>query len=246
MPPKRVRFRAPNQAEEVLKIAEVAAMHSGRGNAGRAGRRRIDPGALIIEEEKRLVPAVIELWYVDRAAHRAAELVLMIGGARRAGLVCEVVVGVKRRVANVLPKVSMQDVGPRLDRGIHDPTRGMAEFRAEVARLQFEFLDGVRRRHDRRIAVVPAGSRDGTGAVNLDVVVNAIETKIVLRPIDAGNIELGVIRASRRAVPAASNPSVVQSLLWSGRLLTCSSVTVWPTDASAVCSRGAPAVTVTC
>src|ERR1700691_3911848 len=71
----------------------------------------------------------------------------------------------------------------------------MAEFRAEVARLQFEFLDSIRWRYELCVSVVAAGSRDIPTAINLYVVVDSIEAEVVLRPISAIHVELGVARS---------------------------------------------------
>ena len=75
----------------------------------------------------------------------------------------------------------------------------MAEFSVEVAGLQFEFLDGIRRWHDGRIPVVPAGSLDVAAAINLDVVIDPIKAKVILRQIYAHHVELRVAGASRGA-----------------------------------------------
>lgn len=66
----------------------------------------------------------------------------------------------------------------------------MAEFCIKVAILDLEFLDRVGRRNDGRI------STGVVAAVDFDVVVNSVQTKIVLPDVDAVNGKIGAFGAA--------------------------------------------------
>ena len=140
-------------------------------------RLRQDVAAsLVVEEPEDLVFAIQHVRDENRAPGREAEEVLVIGGngLGNAIQVIEEIVGVQIVVAHVLPQVAVQAVGARFDGRIDDAAGGVAEFGVEIAALQREFLDGVRRRND-------GGIGPGVvAAIELDVVVNAVEAEIVL------------------------------------------------------------------
>ena len=84
----------------------------------------------------------------------------------------------------------MKLVRARLDRGVYNAAGRVAELRGEVAALQPEFLNGVRRWSDRRIAA------HRRAAIKLDVVVDAVKEEVVLPQVHAVDGEKGAVRGA--------------------------------------------------
>src|ERR1700728_882626 len=104
-----------------------------------------------------------------RSADGSSEQVLAI--FRNGMATVEEVVGIEGVVAEILPKVAMQAVGSGLHCRIDDAAGRMPELGVEVAVLDLEFFYSIGRRNNRRV-------RAGVvAAVELDVVVDAVETK---------------------------------------------------------------------
>ncbi len=85
-------------------------------------------------------------------------------------------------------------------RRVDDAAGGVPKFGVEVAALQREFLDGIGRRHD-------GGVGPGiVAAIDLDIVVNAVQAEIVLPFVDAIHPEISRLRAAcvGGAVPAST------------------------------------------
>ena len=147
---------------EKSPLRSAARRHVRDRAAGRCGLAR----ALVIGEEEGLVVD-------DRAAGRAAELVLVERRARQAGRIGEEVVGVEIVVAQKLEDRAVKLIGAALDGGVDHRAGGVAELGGEVVGLDLELLYRVDR-GDYRDAVASdgAGVRDG-------VVVDAIERDFV-------------------------------------------------------------------
>ena len=112
----------------------------------------------------------------------------------------EEIIRVQIVVAHVLPQVAVHAIGAGFERRVDDAAGGVSEFGVEVAALQREFLNGVRRRDN-------GGVGPGiVAAVELDIVVNAVEAEIVLPFVDAIHPEISRRRAAcvGGAVPATT------------------------------------------
>ncbi len=121
-------------------MAEVSAAHS-RGGQRDEVACRVDHVAvyLIVEEEERLVVAVVELGNPDWAAYGAAKVVL---AAARVGI-GERPVRVQRFVGQVLIPGAMELIGAGAGSEVVEPASSLAEFRGKVAGLQGELLDHI-------------------------------------------------------------------------------------------------------
>src|SRR6266550_3595476 len=82
----------------------------------------------------------------SRPAGRSAKLILPQRALADFASVYKVEIsGIQLVVAQEFPSASMQLVGTRFDRSIQDRPSSTAKFRAEVAGLYFELLNGIRR-----------------------------------------------------------------------------------------------------
>src|ERR1035438_2983258 len=95
--------------------------------------------AFVVPEEKSLVLA-------DGSADREAELILAVLSLGNAARVLEEVCGIQGVVAQELPDVAMEFVGPGFNGRIQDGASGSAGLRTVVVRLHLEFRNGVNRR----------------------------------------------------------------------------------------------------
>ena len=120
--------------------------------------------ALVGAEEERLVAE-------DRAADRGPELVERLRRRDRR----EVVAGVQRVAAEVLPDAAAQIVGARARLHVDHRAVAAAELGGEVQGLDLHLLDRLQRRHDRRLAGVV---RVGVHRPVEDVVVAAIAVAV--------------------------------------------------------------------
>ena len=108
------------------------------------------------------------------------------------------IIGVQIVVAHVLPSVTVHCIGAGFERRVDDAAGGVAKLGVEVAALQREFLDGIRRRYD-------GGVGPGiVAAIELDVVVDAVEAEIVLPFVDAIHPEISRRRAACVGGPVAA------------------------------------------
>ena len=138
-------------------------------------------GALVGAEEERPVAE-------DRSAQRGAELVERLRRRDRR----EVVAGVQRIAAEVLPGAAAQHVGARARLHVDHRPVAAAELGGEVQGLDLHLLDRFQRRHDRRLAGVV---RVGVHRPVEDVVVAAIAVAVDRDHRRAG--QLGRIRGAR-------------------------------------------------
>ena len=170
---RQVRHRVVDDAIELGKIARA---HLRRRHRRQVRRALVDVVALVVEEVERLV-------LDDRAADRAAVLVLAEVGLRPAGEIVEVVVLVELRVAQELEAAPVHGVGARLDLQVHDAAQRAAELGRVGAGLQLELVERV-----------DAGKQDHRLQPGL-VVVHAVEHVVVVaRPLAVG-------RERRRRAP---------------------------------------------
>src|SRR4030095_14529313 len=86
----------------------------------------------------------------------------------------EVIGGVQFVVSEKFPERTVEAVRPRLNRGVKNSRARTTELRAEVRRLDFEFLDGIHRRQNDEIRTVQ--EVNGVG-----IVVDSVEHVVVLR-----------------------------------------------------------------
>src|SRR5262249_40510758 len=188
--------RSALERDEIGKIGKATGALRLRGHRG-AGRYGLaNPGSFVIEEPEGLVS-------LERAARRAAELILLECAA---GLVVRVLEE-SRRIEFVVPQKlpcrAVQLVGARLERRIEDGAPRASELRAERIGLQFEFADRV---HGRLYDIRGTAQKIDVIAV----VVDAIEQEVVLRGaravrgepacgVEAAGFRLGMRDAGREA-----------------------------------------------
>jgi hypothetical protein len=96
-------------------------------------------------------------------------------------LIGEVIVGVQDVVPQELPQGAVERVGAGADHGVDDAADGMAKFGVEVAVLQLELLDSIRR--GRHIDITVGRAR---ATIDFDVIVDTVQAKIGLP--DAGTL----------------------------------------------------------
>ena len=114
--------------DEVLQIAEAAAVHACGRNSADCLRWSHDARALIIEEEEGLVSSIVELRNEHWPTDRSAKLVLTILGLRLTLLLGEVVVCVEGVVADVLPDIAVKLIGSGTDDRVDDAAGRVSEF----------------------------------------------------------------------------------------------------------------------
>ena len=127
--------------DDAGQLGEVPLAHAHRGHGREVGLGRGQPQALVVREDERLV-------LDDRAADRAAELVLREVALRPSRAVVEPVVGVEGIVAQELEDAAVELVRPRLDLEADDAAQRLAELGRVGARLELELLESVRARED--------------------------------------------------------------------------------------------------
>src|SRR6202012_5402664 len=96
-----------------------------------------------------------------------------------------------RIVAEIFPKIAVELIGSGLDRRIDDASGGMPKLCAKVPALEFELLDLIRWRSDGGVAAHRGA------AIDFNVVVDAVETKVVLPEVDAVHRKMGVVGGAR-------------------------------------------------
>ena len=173
---KRVGCGSASVGDQVLQIREPAVYHVRCGNCACTGGWLHEPKPFIVEEPEGSVSSVVDPRYGYRAADRPAKLILAIFGFWDVAV--EIEICIEQIVAEILPQVSMDAVGSGLYRCIDYAPCRVTEFRTVVAALDFEFLDCVRRGNDGRVSV------QRSPAIHLDVVVDPIESEVILPEID--------------------------------------------------------------
>ena len=115
-----------------------------------------------IQEEERLVAAVVHFRRQDRTAHRESELIAAEGRFRSAIPVVGPPIGIQLVIAEKLVKTAMQVVGAGSRSHRQDPAAGAAEFAREVVRNHLE----LRHRLEwRRVLDVVGGAVAGLGPI---------------------------------------------------------------------------------
>ena len=122
--------------DDAGQLGEIARPHGHRRHGGEEGLPQPLAVPLVVGEEERPVPE-------QRAAERAAELVLLEVRLGAAGAVVEEVVGVERVVAVELEAAAVRDVGARLDLQVHDAAERAAELGRVGRGLQLELVERV-------------------------------------------------------------------------------------------------------
>src|SRR5580658_6556191 len=143
---------------------------------------------------------------VHRAAYRSAKLVLVVRGARDSGLVRKIIVGIENCVAYVFPQVPVPMIRSRFEGGIDDSAGRVTKFCAEVTGLEFELLDRSGGRKNGRDGVCTSWPHYAAAAVDLLIVVNAIQPNIVLNEVLAHHAEVGIIRSQSGGCPGRQHP----------------------------------------
>src|SRR6185369_1296188 len=168
--------------------AQIAIELRRRGNKERSVRCLVVAESLIGKEEKRLVPAVVELGKIYRSSDLCSKLVLFEIRLRRTRR-RESRYRIKYRVSRKLPSRTMKLIGPRLGYHIYHAAQDAAKFGAVGMRNDFEFLDGIdNRRHCVR-------------AQNTPVVVQSIGQ------VEVASISLSVHRGEIRSGPEGNRRS---------------------------------------
>ena len=109
---------------------------------------------LIVEKEKCLIPAVIEVRNDYRTADRSAELVLAEFSFGNSSGILKKVGSVELVIAKEFPECSVEMVGAGLNGGIQNGSGGPSELGAKAIGLNLEFLDGVDGRADHKMRAV--------------------------------------------------------------------------------------------
>jgi len=152
---------------QVLQIGKAAVDHVlGRDGVSLRRRRDIAPALIIRKEEGFVFP--------DWAAEGSAKEVLTVLRLRFVIDIVEVEIGVQHVVAPVFPGIAVKAVATGFDGGVDDCAGRVSKFGIEVTALQLKLLNGIGRRSDGRIA------SNRRAPVNFDVVVYAVQPKIVL------------------------------------------------------------------
>ena len=128
---------------------------------------------LVIEKEKCLILAVIEMRNDYRTADRSAELVLPEFSFGNSSGILEEICGVELVIAKEFPERPVEMVGAGLNGGIQNGSGGPSELGAKAIGLNLEFLDGVDRRADHKMRAVEEVDE-------LNVIVNAVKQVVVL------------------------------------------------------------------
>ena len=109
---------------------------------------------LIIEKEKCLILAVIEMRKDYRTADGSAELVLPEFSFGNSSGILKKIGSVELVIAKELPERSVEMVGAGLNGGIQNGSGGPSELGAKAIGLNLEFLDGVDGRADDKMRAI--------------------------------------------------------------------------------------------
>ena len=174
-------------------VGDLSALCGGRYQ-GQAWRGRYLPELFIGSEEKSLV-------FLNRAAHRPAELIPVKRRLRAARLVHEEIGCIEVRIAEIFEHTAMYRIAAALGNDAHLSARPASEFGGRNAGLYGEFLDSV---PDPEVVEIRIDLR-----VHVARAVPKVDVRLRAR---AGDVEAQHLSTSRGGQNSGSNQRQVQRL----------------------------------